>query len=80
MDFLSFEAPAGTNEDGVNEEFKLNRDEMSGKEADMMDKAREYGKRTMETPNDPLLWIDYVNFQDKFHQGLLAKHSHSVRY
>lgn len=80
MDFLSFETPKDADKDGVNDDFKLNRDEMSEKEANMFEKNREFNKRTDETPNDPLLWIDFVNFQDKFHQGLVSKHSHSVRY
>jgi len=78
QDFISFEEPKGDMEE-ENGEFRLNRDEMSEKEANLLDKTREYNKKLDQNPNDPLLWIDFVNFQDKFHQGMVGKSaSHSV--
>ena len=72
QDFIAFEE----SKDGMEEdegEFRFNRDEMSEKEANLLDKTREYNKKLDENPTDPLLWIDFVNFQDKFHQGMIGK-------
>lgn len=83
MDFISLEQAeeeSETEEESMTKEFKLNRDEMSEKEANLLDKTREYNKKLEATPTDPLLWIDFVNFQDKHHQGMVGRGaSHSVR-
>ena len=80
QDFIALEESKGDmeEEDG---EFRLNRDEMSEKEANLLDKTREFNKKLDENSSDPLLWIDFVNFQDKFHQGMVGKSaSHSVNF
>lgn len=62
-----------------NDNFKFDRNEMSEKEANLLDKTREFNKKLDENPHDPVLWIDFITFQDKFHQGMVGKGaSHSV--
>ena len=66
-------------EEEKDSEFRLDRNEMSEKEASLLDKTREFNKKLDENPNDPVLWIDFVTFQDKYHQGMVGKGaSHSV--
>lgn len=81
QDFISFNRTQGNMEEEDDEtEFRLNRDEMSEKEANLLEKTREYNKKLEENPFDPLLWIDFVSFQDKYHQGMVGRASHSVRF
>jgi hypothetical protein len=43
-------------------DFKFRRAEMSGKELDLLEKTKEFARRVEMTPDDAILWIDYVNF------------------
>jgi hypothetical protein len=43
-------------------DFKFKREEMSGKELDLLEKTKEFSRKVEQTPDDAILWIDYVNF------------------
>ena len=61
------------------EEFKLNKQEMKQKEAQLMDQNREFNKKLDSDPDNPMLWVEYLKFQDKYHKGLVGKANSSVR-
>jgi hypothetical protein len=78
LGFIPLETRPDQMEEEDTEELKLNRDEMSQKEADLLEKTKEYNKKLDENPTDALLWIEFINFQDKHHQGMVGKANYSV--
>lgn len=78
LGFIPLETKKDQIEEEETAEFKFTRDEMSEKEADLLEKTKEYNKKLDENPTDPLLWIDFINFQDKHHLGMVGKANYSV--
>jgi hypothetical protein len=44
------------------DEFRLKKAEMTKKEADIMEKTKEYNRKLADDPKDALLWIEFINF------------------
>ena len=62
----------------VDEEFKIDKSEMSYREMKLMETNKKYARLIEEQPNDITVWVDYCKIQDSLFQMATSKHSHSV--
>ena len=75
-DFISFEIEVESKKSS--DQFCLNLDEMISSEAKIIEMTKTFNKRLDENPNDLLLWIEYLKFQDRHHAVMIGKISSAV--
>lgn len=84
LDFLPLEDDvAETNEDQMdveNDQFKLDKSELSIRERNLMENNKKYAKLIEERPNDVTVWVDYCKIQDSLFQFSTSKMNNSVIY